>query len=350
MSYLGNQPGVGSFIVATERFNGNGSCTQFTITQTGIQDANTIDVIVSNVVQDPINSYSITDGVITFTEAPPSGTQNIIVRYRATTVITYGNIQGNQILDGTITLSKLASGVLPDAKTNAAFTHANSSFTAANSAGVYANAAFAQANTGGAGASYANSAFLQANTPSYVANSASVYGNSAFATANSASLYANSAFTTANSASLYANSAFTKANNAGSNGSFSVTGTGIAVSLVGTAITGYKILGQIVTTANSIANVYVVPAATSAAIGTITVCNGTATDIVFDLVMRPSTEALATKHYLLRSITVPAADTLIIDSGVTLNTGAILAANTTGGNAAASAAGISVHAYGVEIV
>jgi len=336
MSYIGNEPGVGSFIVATERFNGTGSCTQFTITQTGIQDANTIDVIVSNVVQDPINSYSITNGVITFTEAPPSGTQNIIVRYRATTVITYNNIQGNQILDGTITLSKLASGVLPDAKTNAAFTHANSSFTAANSAGVYANAAFAQANTGGAGASYANSAFLQANTPSYVANSASVYGNSAFATANSAS--------------LYANSAFTKANNAGSNGSFSVTGTGIAVSLVGTAITGYKILGQIVTTANSIANVYVVPAATSAAIGTITVCNGTATDIVFDLVMRPSTEALATKHYLLRSITVPAADTLIIDSGVTLNTGAILAANTTGGNAAASAAGISVHAYGVEIV
>jgi len=336
MSYIGNEPGVGNFIVATERFNGTGSCTQFTITQTGIQDANTIDVIVSNVVQDPINSYSITDGVITFTEAPPSGSQNIIVRYRATTVITYGNIQGNQILDGTITLAKLASGVLPDAKTNAAFLQANSSFTAANSAGVYANAAFAQANTGGAGASYANSAFLQANTPSYVANSASVYGNSAFATANSAS--------------LYANSAFTKANNAGSNGSFSVTGTGIAVSLVGTAITGYKILGQIVTTANAIANVYVVPAATSAAIGTITVCNGTASDVVFDLVMRPSTEALATKHYLLKSITVPAADTLIIDSGVTLNTGAILAANTIGGNAAAAAAGISVHAYGVEIV
>jgi hypothetical protein len=336
MSYLGNQPGVGSFIVATERFDGTGSCTQFTITQTGIQDANTIDVIVSNVVQDPINSYSITNGLITFTEAPPSGTQNIIVRYRATTVITYSNIQGNQILDGTITLSKLASGVLPDAKTNAAFLQANSSFTAANSAGVYANAAFAQANTGGAGASYANSAFLQANTPSYVANSASVYGNSAFATANSAS--------------LYANSAFTKANNAGSNGSFSVTGTGIAVSLVGTAITGYKILGQIVTTANAIANVYVVPAATSAAIGTITVCNGTASDVLFDLVMRPSTEALATKHYLLKSITVPAADTLIIDSGVTLNTGAILAANTIGGNAAAAAAGISVHAYGVEIV
>jgi hypothetical protein len=336
MSYIGNEPNVGTFIVGVERFNGTGSCTQFTLTQTGIQDPNAIEVLVNSIQQDPTNSYSVANGVITFTEAPSTGANNIIVTYRATTVITYGNIQGNQILDGSITLSKLASGVLPDAKANSAAVYANGAFISANSAGVYANAAFAQANTGGAGASYANSAFLQANTPSYVANSAATYANSAFATANSAS--------------LYANSAFTKANNAGSNGSFSVTGTGIAVSLVGTAITGYKILGQIVTTANSISNVYVVPAATSAAIGTITVCNGTATDVLFDLVMRPSTEALATKHYLLKSITVPAADTLIIDSGVTLNTGAILAANTIGGNASAAAAGISVHAYGVEIV
>ena len=336
MSYIGNAPNVGTFIVGVERFNGTGSCTQFTLTQTGIQDPNAIEILVNSIQQDPTNSYSVANGVITFTEAPSTGANNIIVTYRATTVITYGNIQNSQIQDGTITASKLASGVLPSAVANSAAVYANGAFISANSAGVYANAAFAQANTGGAGASYANSAFLQANTPSYVANSAATYANSAFATANSAS--------------LYANSAFTKANNAGSNGSFSVTGTGIAVSLVGTAITGYKILGQIVTTANSIANVYVVPAATSAAIGTITVCNGTATDVVFDLVMRPSTEALATKHYLLRSITVPAADTLIIDSGVTLNTGAILAANTTGGNAAAAAAGISVHAYGVEIV
>ncbi|NDH69134.1 MAG: hypothetical protein EBY22_14790 [Gammaproteobacteria bacterium] len=68
------------------------------------------------------------------------------------------------------------------------------------------------------------------------------------------------------------------------------------------------------------------------------------------MISRPSTEALAAKHYIVKGITLPAADTLIIDSGVSLNTGAILAANTTGGNAAASAAGISVHAYGVEIV
>lgn len=336
MSYIGNEPNVGTFIVGVERFNGTGSCTQFTLTQTGIQDPNAIEVLVNSIQQDPTNSYSVANGVITFTEAPSSGANNITVTYRATTVISYNNVSTAQILDGSITTAKLASGVLPDAKANSAAVYANGAFIAANSAGTYANAAFTAANTGGSAASYANSAFLQANTPSYVANSASVYANSAYGVANSAA--------------LYANSAFTKANNAGSNGSFSVTSTGLAVSLVGTAITGYKILGQIATTANTISNVYVVPAATSASIGTITVCNGTATDVLFDLVMRPSTEALATKHYLLKSITVPAADTLIIDSGVTLNTGAILAANTIGGNAAAAAAGISVHAYGVEIV
>lgn len=136
MSYLGNQPGVGSFIVSTERFNGTGSCTEFTITQTGIQDANVVDIIVSNVPQDPINSYSIANGVITFTEAPPSGTQNIIVRYRATTVITYGNVAGNQILDGTITSSKLAPGVGGDP---AAGSYANSAFVVANGAAFVAN-------------------------------------------------------------------------------------------------------------------------------------------------------------------------------------------------------------------
>jgi hypothetical protein len=181
MSYLGNEPGVGSCIVATERFNGTGACTQFTISQTGISDANTIDVIVNSIQQDPINSYSIASGVITFTEAPSVGTQNITVRYRATTVITYSNILNSQIPDGTITASKLASGVLPDAKTNAAFTHANSSFVAANSAGVYANSAFAAANSGGSAASYANSAFGVANTDvTNISITSGTFGNAAY--------------------------------------------------------------------------------------------------------------------------------------------------------------------------
>ena len=191
MAYIGNEPGVGSFIVATERFNGNGSCTQFTLTQTGIQDANAIEVLVSSIQQDPINSYSVANGVITFTEAPPSAANNIIVTYRATTVITYNNIQNSQIPDGTITASKLASGVLPDAK--------------ANSAAIYANSAFAAANTAASAGSYANSGFT-------TANSAGVYANSAFAAANN-SLGTNlTQNTNITSAASYANAAFIQAN------------------------------------------------------------------------------------------------------------------------------------------
>ena len=307
MSYIGNQVTTIPFI--TDTFSGTGAQTAFTPLTRAPAGSASIAVFIAGVYQPP-SAYTLNGVTLTFNSAPTAGTGNIIVLH-------LGNGSAVQVpSDGSVTLIKLS---------NDTYSYINSAFTAAN--------------TGGAAASYANSAFTTAN--------------SAFAEADSAASYANSAFASANTSVAsgpYANSAFTKANNATSNGSFAVTGTGLAVSLTGSVVTGYKILGQIATTANAIANVYVVPAATSASIGTITVCNGTPSDVLLDLVMRPSTEALATKHYIIRGITLPAADTLIIDSGVTLNTGAILAANTTGGNAAASAAGISVHAYGVEIV
>jgi hypothetical protein len=235
MSYLGNSPGVGSFIIATERFNGTGACTQFTITQTGISDANTIQVIVSSVIQDPINSYSIASGVITFTEAPPSGTQNIIVTYRATTVITYSNVTASQLADGSITATKLASGVLPTATANSAAAYANSAFLAANTPIHTANSA----------ASYANSAFTVANnslaidtTQNTNITAASSYANSGFITANSAASYGNSAFLVANSAASYANSGFTKANNALTAGANTTTSVQFGSLGIGTAASG----------------------------------------------------------------------------------------------------------------
>lgn len=135
-----------------------------------------------------------------------------------------------------------------------------------------------------------------------------------------------------------------------SNGQLSITTTNFSVIPDSPSSTGpYKILGQIATTANAITNVYVVPASTNTVVQLITICNGTPSNITIDLAARPSTEALATKHYLLKGITISAADTLVLDDGITLPPLAILAANTTGANATASAAGVAVHAYGVEI-
>ena len=135
-----------------------------------------------------------------------------------------------------------------------------------------------------------------------------------------------------------------------SNGQLSITSSSISVIPDAPAsITPYKILGQIVGVANTNSNVYVVPASTNTVVNLISICNGTGSAVLIDLVARPSTEALATKHFILKALTIPAADTLVLDTGVALQTSAILSANVTGANATSSAAGVAIHAYGVEI-
>lgn len=135
-----------------------------------------------------------------------------------------------------------------------------------------------------------------------------------------------------------------------SNGQLSITSSSISVIPDAPAsITPYKILGQIVGVANTNSNVYVVPASTNTVVNLISICNGTPSAVLIDLVARPSTEALATKHFILKALTIPAADTLVLDTGVALQTSAILSANVTGANATSSAAGVAIHAYGVEI-
>jgi hypothetical protein len=104
----------------------------------------------------------------------------------------------------------------------------------------------------------------------------------------------------------------------------------------------YKILGQIKPNANTLTNVYVTPAATAAIVNTITVCNQGPANSTIDLVLRPINEALANKHYILRSIAIPQADTLILSPGITMNANMILAANNT------LDANVSISAFGVE--
>ena len=104
----------------------------------------------------------------------------------------------------------------------------------------------------------------------------------------------------------------------------------------------YKILGQLNPTANTQGNVYVVPAATSSILNTITICNQSAANANVDIVVRPINEALASKHYLVRGGILPAREQITITGAVTMNASPILAANTNGSS-------ISFNAYGVEI-
>ena len=187
MSYIGNEPGVTNFVLGLDRFNGTGACTQFTLTRT-IDDANALEVLVNSIQQDPISSYSVSAGLLTFTEAPSNGANNIVVIYRSTATITFTNVTTAKIADGAVTSSKLASGLLPTANITAAF------------------------NT-------ANAAFLQANTPSHVANSASIYANGAFTAANAGTAIDTTQNNSITVALNTANAAFTTANNANANGS-----------------------------------------------------------------------------------------------------------------------------------
>ena len=107
----------------------------------------------------------------------------------------------------------------------------------------------------------------------------------------------------------------------------------------------YKRLGAINPSANTQTNVYVVPAATSAVISTITVCNQTASNASYSIMLMNSSEFNASAPaatFLIRGATVPAADSIILSMGLTANAGMVLTAN-------ASSSSISFGAFGTEI-
>ena len=104
----------------------------------------------------------------------------------------------------------------------------------------------------------------------------------------------------------------------------------------------YEILGQLAPSANTLTNVFVTGASSSAIVGTITLHNFSDANASYSLVVRPINEVLATKHFIIRGGILPAREMISITGAVTMNANAILAANTNGGS-------VSFNAYGVEI-
>ncbi len=70
-----------------KRFNGDGSTTDFTL---DVAPSSTLDieVFVGNVRQDPNSAYTLSGTTLSFTGAPPSGTNNIYVVHQAKSVGT----------------------------------------------------------------------------------------------------------------------------------------------------------------------------------------------------------------------------------------------------------------------
>ena len=93
-----------------KRFSGDGSTTAFTldIAPSSVFD---IEVFVENVRQDPNSAYGISGTTLTFTGAPPSGTNNIYVIHQAKAVgtinppdasVTSDKLTGNLVTPGTL--------------------------------------------------------------------------------------------------------------------------------------------------------------------------------------------------------------------------------------------------------
>jgi hypothetical protein len=158
MAYIGNNPDAIQNTIEITRFNGTGACTQFTIPQ-DVDDAKAIEVLVNSVQQDPDNSYTVTNGLITFSEAPSVGTNNVTVLRRTGLTYTRTQIDSADILpnavttvaiaDGSITSSKLSSTLSISGNFLANNVTANTNFiTAAGSVGAPAIFPSGDTNTG----------------------------------------------------------------------------------------------------------------------------------------------------------------------------------------------------------
>jgi hypothetical protein len=108
MAYIGNNPEVNVFTAKVDKFSGTGACTQFTLSRT-IDDANAIIVVVNSVLQTPIASYNVSSGIVTFTEAPSLGTENILVNYTSPITLTFNQVSTSQIAPSAVTATQLAN-------------------------------------------------------------------------------------------------------------------------------------------------------------------------------------------------------------------------------------------------
>lgn len=104
----------------------------------------------------------------------------------------------------------------------------------------------------------------------------------------------------------------------------------------------YKILGQINPSGNTITNVYVTGASASAIVSSLTITNLSDSNTSYSLLVRPINETLSDKHYIIRGGIIPGREQITITSAATMNSNAILAANT-------GSSDISFQAFGVEI-
>jgi hypothetical protein len=121
MTYIGNNTTVSQYAPQVAYFSGTGSQTVFTLPQAVVSAAQII-VVVANVIQNPSSAYTVSGTTLTFTSAPPTGTNNIWVEYTS--------LQTNTVAPSTGTVNTSSFGSV----TSIPFTGYNSIGTGNSSA------------------------------------------------------------------------------------------------------------------------------------------------------------------------------------------------------------------------
>jgi hypothetical protein len=106
--------------------------------------------------------------------------------------------------------------------------------------------------------------------------------------------------------------------------------------------TTYKVLGTSNPSATTATTLYTVPAATSAIVSTINICNQGSLVGSFRVAIRPAGATLAANHYIAFDTAIPAYDSIAMTIGITLAATDVITVY-------ASSATMSFLAFGTEI-
>lgn len=105
----------------------------------------------------------------------------------------------------------------------------------------------------------------------------------------------------------------------------------------------YKVLGQLAPTAQSLSNLYIVPANTQAVCSTLVICNTGTSATTARVAIRPAGGAISIQHYIVYDALIPAGDSTFLTLGISL-------AETDVVSVYANVATLSFSLFGSEVV
>ena len=105
----------------------------------------------------------------------------------------------------------------------------------------------------------------------------------------------------------------------------------------------YKVLGQTDTPNTNVITLYTVPASAQSVISTLVVCNRSAANGTYNVMVRPAGASLANQHYIAYNGAIPGYDTIALTLGISLGNNDVISVQ------AGNANNTSFSVFGTEI-